>query len=161
MIWHSSTSQEIADELGTDLGKGLESGRAAMLLSQYGKNVMNKTKKKSIIERFVSQMKDVMILILLLAAAVSVVLTVIEGTNDWAEPIVIVAIVILNAIIGVVQEYRAESALEALKVLAAPTAKVIRDGKTDTIDATELVPGDIILLDAGDFIPADARLVES
>ena len=161
MIWHSSTSQEIADELGTDLGKGLESGKVAMLLSQYGKNVMNQTKKKSIIERFAAQMKDVMILILLLAAAVSVVLTVIEGTNDWAEPIVIVAIVILNAIIGVVQEYRAESALEALKVLAAPTAKVIRDGKTDTIDATELVPGDVILLDAGDFIPADARLFES
>lgn len=102
-----------------------------------------------------------MVIVLIVAAVVSLITNIISGGADWLEPIVIVAIIIVNALLGVFQESKAESALEALKNMEAPTAKVLRNGKIESIRASELVPGDIILLEAGDYIPADARIIES
>lgn len=161
MIWHSSTATDIVDELQTDIDNGLQSTKIEEKLKVHGKNQLTEKRKKTFWVRFFEQLKDVMIVILLIAAAISAIVTAVEGENNWLEPLVIVAIVLINAIIGVIQESRAESALEALKNLAAPSAKVIRDGENITLDSTELVPGDIILLETGDYIPADARLVDS
>lgn len=161
MIYHSAKSDEIIAELNTDASNGLSDQSVVDALKKYGPNRIIGKRKKTFFERFIEQMKDTMIIILLIAAAVSAVVTIIEGTHEWLEPVVIVAIVLLNALLGVIQESRAEAALEALKNLAAPTAKAIRNGRQTTVDAGELVPGDIIVVEAGDYIPADARLLES
>ena len=123
---------------------------------------MPKREKKTNLQRFAEQFKDVMILILLLAAAVSFVVACTEGDPmEFFEPLLILVIVVLNAVMGMVQESKAEKALDALKTLSAPHARVLRGGKESVIDAAKLVPGDIIRLEAGDFIPADARLLRS
>lgn len=160
MIWHNHTAAEVAAELQSDSEKGLTAGQAAGLLEIYGKNRLNDPKKKTFFQRFAAQMKDFMVIILLIAAVVSIIVTIVEGKNDWLEPIVMIAIVVLNAVMGVLQESKAEAALDALKNLSAPHAKVIRDGEESMISAQDLVPGDVILLEAGDFIPADARLLQ-
>lgn len=160
MIWHNHTAAEVAAELQSDSEKGLTAEQAAGLLEIYGKNRLNDPKKKTFFQRFAAQMKDFMVIILLIAAVVSIIVTIVEGKNDWLEPIVMIAIVVLNAVMGVLQESKAEAALDALKNLSAPHAKVIRDGEESVISAQELVPGDVILLEAGDFIPADARLLQ-
>lgn len=161
MIWHSSSVNDIEQKMQTDTYNGLTSNQVEEKLKKYGKNIVTDKKKKGFFAKFFLQMKDTMVIILFIAAIVSCFVTVFEGNNDWIEPIVIIAIVIFNALIGVFQETRAENALEALKSLAAPSAKVIRDGALQTVDATSLVPGDIILFEAGDYIPADARLCEA
>ena len=161
MIWHSAELGELINELGTDEKLGLSSDEAQRRLAKYGKNQLNQKKKKSILERFVDQFKDYMIIILLIAAAISLATTLLSHENNWIEPIIIVAIVVFNALLGVIQENKAENALEALKNMAAPSAKVIRNGVQSVIRADEIVPGDIICLEAGDFIPADARLISS
>ena len=160
MIWHNHGAAEVAAELQSDLEKGLTAETAAERLAIYGKNRLTDQKKRTFLQRFAAQMKDFMVIILLIAAAVSIIVTIMEGKNDWLEPIVIVAIVVLNAVLGVIQESKAEAALDALKNLSAPHAKVVRDGEISVVSAQDLVPGDVILLEAGDFIPADARLVE-
>ena len=130
--------------------------------SKYGPNKLDEKKKKTNLQRFFDQFKDVMIIILLAAAAVSFGIACVErDPHEFFEPVLILLIVILNAIMGVLQESKAEKALDALKDMSAPHARVIRDGKEEVIDAVELVPGDIIRLEAGDFIPADARLLHS
>ena len=161
MIWHSSSVSDIENKMGTSAEHGLTSDQVAEKLAKYGPNIVADKKKKSFFARFLAQMKDAMVIILIIAAVVSCIVTVIEGSNDWIDPIIIVAIVIFNALLGVIQETRAENALEALKGMAAPSAKVIRDGVQHTIDATELVPGDVIVFEAGDYVPADARLTEA
>ena len=161
MIWHSSSVSDIENKMGTSAERGLTSDQVAEKLAKYGPNIVADKKKKSFFARFLAQMKDAMVIILIIAAVVSCIVTVIEGSNDWIDPIIIVAIVIFNALLGVIQETRAENALEALKGMAAPSAKVIRDGVQHTIDATELVPGDVIVFEAGDYVPADARLTEA
>lgn len=160
MIWHNHCAADVAAELQSDLEKGLTAEKAAERLAIYGKNRLSDQKKRTFLQRFAAQMKDFMVIILLIAAAVSIIVTIMEGKNDWLEPIVIVAIVVLNAMLGVIQESKAEAALDALKNLAAPHAKVVRGGEISVVSAQELVPGDVIFLEAGDFIPADARLVE-
>ena len=161
MDWHSQSVQEIERELNTGL-QGLTQNEAVARLEQYGENKLRSGKKKTNLQRFLNQFKDVMILILLAAAAVSFVIACVEGEpNEFFEPVLILVIVILNAVMGVVQESKAEKALEALKDLSAPRAKVRREGREAVVEASVLVPGDIILLEAGDFIPADARLLES
>ena len=160
MMYHHKTAQEVLQELSSDQTRGLSREEAEKRREQYGENRLQEKKKKSTFQRFLDQFKDVMILILLLAAAVSFFVAWTEG-EEFFEPLLILLIVVLNAVMGVMQENKAEKALEALKGLSAPHARVIRDGQEQLIDAAELVPGDIIRLEAGDFVPADARLVQS
>ena len=162
MIPHSSTEKELIEGLYSNKEKGLSKSRAEELLSKYGENKLKEKKKKSLLARFLDQFKDVMILILIAAAIISFVIVCLE--QNWGElfePALILLIVILNAIMGVYQEGKAEKALDALKNMSAPHARVIRDGEEKIIDASLLVPGDIIKLEAGDFVPADARLLQS
>ncbi len=148
--------------LGTDKEKGLDKQQIHEIRLKQGENRLKEKKKKSLARRFFEQFTDVMIIILLVAAAISFAIAIYEKhPGELFEPLLIVAIVILNAIIGVFQENKAEKALDALKSLSAPHARVIRGGKETIVEAWELVPGDIIKLEAGDFIPADARLIHS
>lgn len=160
MTFYSETIEAAACELKTDLTQGLDEQQAHERLAQHGENRLREAKKKSVLQRFLDQFKDVMILILIAAAAVSLGIAIVEKT-DFFEPILILVIVVLNAVMGVMQESKAEKALDALKNLSAPHARVIRGGTESVIDAAHLVPGDLIHLEAGDFIPADARLIHS
>lgn len=162
MIFHNESKMAVIEKLLTDEKNGLSQQKVTELRQKYGLNKLNEKKKKTTLQRFLEQFKDVMILILLVAAAVSFVIACVEGNpKEFFEPLLILLIVILNAIMGVMQESKAEKALDALKNMSAPHARVIRDGKETIIDASELVPGDIIKLEAGDFVPADARLLHS
>ena len=161
MIWHSSKIEDVLAELKTDKDKGLSNGEALNRLNLYGPNKLKGKKKATFFERFINQMKDFMVLILIFAAAVSLITTIIEQSGEWFEPLIIVGIVLLNAFIGAYQENKAEESLNALQSMVAPSAKVIRDGVLRVISAADLVPGDIISIEAGDFIPADCRIIES
>ena len=132
------------------------------MTNRFGENKLTEKHRKTFLQRFLAQFKDIMMLILLAAAAVSFAIAYVEGEpKEFFEPVLILLIVVLNAIMGVMQESKAEKALDALKSLSAPHARVIRDGQEAVIDAAQLVPGDIIRLEAGDFIPADSRLLRS
>ncbi|MBP3918169.1 MAG: calcium-translocating P-type ATPase, PMCA-type [Clostridia bacterium] len=162
MSVHHLSKEELLKNLSTDAQKGLTSKEASARLEKYGKNQLKEKKKITFAQRFFNQFKDVMILILIAAAVVSFVIACMEGNpKDFFEPILILVIVVLNAIMGTLQESKAEKALDALKNLSAPHARVIRDGNESLIDAADLVPGDVIHLEAGDFIPADARLLHA
>ncbi len=162
MAFYDKTKEEVIKELSTDRQRGLDPRSVAALQEKYGKNKLKEKKKKSTFQRFLDQFKDVMILILIAAAIVSFTIICVEGNwGELFEPALILLIVILNAVMGVYQEGKAEKALDALKNMSAPHARVIRGGEESLIDAAELVPGDIIKLEAGDFIPADARLLQS
>jgi len=162
LIPHSNSKQDVLKGYDSNAEKGLSKDQVSHLKEKYGPNKLSEKKKKTILQRFFDQFKDVMILILIAAAIVSFGVIVYE--QNWGElfePALILLIVVLNAIMGVVQESKAEKALDALKNMSAPHARVIRDGEEKIIDAAELVPGDIIKLEAGDFVPADARLLHS
>jgi len=162
MTFHQESKQETLSKLLTNEVNGLTSEDAKVRLEKNGPNKLDEKKKKSNIVRFLEQFKDVMILILLAAAVVSFVIACIEkDPMEFFEPLLILLIVILNALMGVIQESKAEKALDALKSLSAPHARVIRDGVESVIDSKDLVVGDIIKLEAGDFVPADARLLSS
>ena len=162
MYFHHESRENVVMDLNSDAIRGLLPEQVEQNLSRYGENKLREKKKKTNFERFRDQFKDVMILILLVAAAISFVIACVEGNpKEFFEPLLILLIVNLNAIMGVLQESKAEKALDALKSLSAPHARVIRDGEEKIIDAAQLVPGDIIRLEAGDFIPADARLLRS
>ena len=162
MTYHNKEKQEVLQELNVQESTGLSSSEVKNRREQYGENRLRAKKSKSNWERFAEQFKDVMILILLAAAAISFVVACVEGDPEgFFEPLLILLIVVVNAIMGVMQESRAEKALEALKNMSAPHARVLRDKAESIIDASELVPGDIIRLEAGDFVPADARLLQS
>ena len=153
---------QVIKNLETDKETGLSTSQVQEIRLKHGENKLQEKKKKSLARRFFEQFTDVMIIILLVAAAISFAIAIYEkNPGELFEPLLIVAIVILNAIIGVFQENKAEKALDALKNLSAPHARVIRDGKETIVEAWELVPGDIIKIEAGDFIPADARLIHS
>lgn len=157
---HTGSREELMASLGTS-EKGLNNDQVQSRLREFGENRLKEKKRKSWMIRFLEQFKDVMILILIAAAAVSFAIACYEGSSgDFFEPVLILAIVILNAVMGVMQESKAEKALDALKSMSAPHARVIRDDKEEIIDAAFLVPGDIIKLEAGDFVPADARLLK-
>ena len=166
--FYSCPQSEVVKDLATDAQKGLSEQEAQARRARYGENKLAEQKKKSMFVRFLEQFKDVMIIILLIAACVSfgvicyqVFVTGEESPIEFVEPALIIFIVVLNAIMGLVQESKAEKALEALKNMSAPHARVLRDGKEKFIQASELVPGDVIYLEAGDFVPADARLLTS
>ena len=159
---HSKTREEVLKSLSSNAERGLTSSQVAELQGKFGPNKLSEGKKKTNLQRFLEQFKDVMIIILLLAAAVSFVVACFgHDPMEFFEPALILLIVVLNAVLGVVQESKAEKALDALKNMSAPHARVLRDGAEQVIDASGLVPGDIIRLEAGDFVPADARLLKS
>ena len=162
MLHHHETAQSVIAGLDSDLQLGLSAQHVEARQKQYGENKLQEKKKKTNWQRFLDQFKDVMILILIAAAAISFVIACVEGNpKEFFEPVLILLIVIMNAVMGVMQESKAEKALDALKSLSAPHARVIRDGTEEVIEASQLVPGDIIRLEAGDFVPADARLIRS
>ena len=154
MKWHQLKTEETLEKLHTKK-EGLSSTDAEAKLQEFGPNELQEGKKKSIAKMLLAQFKDVMILILLAAALISGVI------GELSDTIVIIIIVVLNAIIGFFQEYRAEKAMQALKQMSVTQARVLRNGKSAWLPATELVPGDVIMLEAGNSVPADVRVIES
>ncbi|HEX3015787.1 MAG TPA: calcium-transporting P-type ATPase, PMR1-type [Desulfobacteria bacterium] len=152
--WHANPWQLAAKELGVDIKKGLPIHEVAHRLARFGQNSLAERKKSSPAAMFVAQFKDFMIMVLIAATVISGLL------GEMADAVTILAIVILNAILGFVQEYRAEKSMDALKKLTAPESRVLRNGHEEKIPARELVPGDIVLLESGDKVPADLRLVD-
>lgn len=162
MVWHHETPEAVVHQLASSFQQGLNDEQVARLRSRYGENRLREKQKKTNWQRFLDQFRDVMILILIAAAMLSFVIACVEGNPQaFFEPVLILLIVIMNAVMGMLQESKAEKALDALKNMSAPHARVIRNGAEQVIDAAELVPGDIIRLEAGDFVPADARLIRS
>ena len=160
MLAHSETLSKIIKSLETNAKTGLSGTEAKARLAQYGQNKMMEKKRRSNLQRFLIQFKDVMIIILIIAAIISFGIAFYEG-EGFFEPLLIMLIVILNAIMGVIQENKAEKALDALKKLSSPHSRVIRDGKESIVESAYLVPGDIVILEAGDITPADVRLIDS
>lgn len=161
MYWHSLSIEETLKELEVSLDLGLSSNEVKQRRQTYGMNILEAKKGKSLIRKFFAQFADFMIIILICAAVVSFFVSYFDGELDFVDPIIILFIILLNATLGVIQEARAEKSLEALKKMSAPSAHILRDGKVELIDSAGLVPGDIILLDTGCFVPADARLITS
>ncbi|MES2286022.1 MAG: calcium-translocating P-type ATPase, PMCA-type [Bacteroidota bacterium] len=154
MNWHLIPLSEITQKLKTS-PSGIDSATASQRLSEYGENKITEKKKKTVLQKLLYQFTDFMILILIAAAIISGLL------GDMTDAVIILAIVIINAAVGFIQEYRAEKAMEALKKMAASNARILRDGKNIEIPATDLVPGDVVRLEAGDIIPADIRFFET
>ena len=159
MEYFHVSREEALDSLRTDSQRGLSPGECQRRRGQYGKNQLEAAKGKSLSLRFLSQFQDLMVLILLAAAAVSFAVSWVRGDGEYVDSLIILAIVVVNAVIGTVQELRADKAIEALKKLSSPHAQVIRDGKRQRVESWELVPGDIVVLQAGDLVPADLRLL--
>ena len=157
---YTQSAQEVLRELGVT-EQGLTSAQAQERLAKYGPNKLKEAEKPTLLQRFLEQLKDPMLIILMIAAAVSFLTGLLAGENEMAEVIIILAVVLLNAILGVVQESKAEAAIEALQTMTAATCKVLRDGKITVLHSDELVPGDVVLLEAGDAVPADGRIIEN
>ena len=153
--WHALQPDEVLERLGTTQQHGLSSQEAAHRLEQYGPNQLAEKPRPTFLQLVIGQLNNFLVILLIVAAVISALL------GDYIEAIAIMAIVVLNAILGVIQENRAEEALAALKKLAAPEAQVLRDGHRISVPAPQLVPGDIVMLEAGNFIPADMRLFEA
>lgn len=160
-MWHTLSTSDTEQKLGSNSQFGLTEKQAQEQRKKYGINQLEEQKKKPIIIKFLEQFKDFMIIILLIASVISAIVTKMEGSNDYFDSIIIIAIVVFNAIMGLVQEAKAEKSLEALKKMSAPTCKVRREGRIITIKGEEVVPGDIVLLEAGNYVPADCRLLTS
>ena len=157
---YTQSAEEVLRNLGVG-AEGLTSAQAQERLAKYGPNKLKEAEKPTLFQRFIAQLKDPMLIILMIAAAVSAVTNLMAGHNEMAEVIIILAVVLLNAILGVFQESKAEAAIEALQTMTAATCKVLRDGKMTILHSTDLVPGDVVLLEAGDAVPADGRIIEN
>lgn len=160
MKHYLSKAEEVLQTLNAG-ADGLTSGEALKRQEECGKNKLEEAKKTSIIKRFLLQLADPMILILIAAAVISAVTATIDGGEGYADVIIILVVVLINAILGVVQESKAEAAIEALQKMSAATSKVLRDGRISVVKSEDLVPGDVVILEAGDAVPADGRILES
>ena len=158
--WFNKTVEEVEKELGTNKENGLSSKKVEENRAKYGLNELKEKKKESLIQKFIDQFKDFSIIVLIIAAIVSGVVGIMQG-EGFTDTIIILIVVLLNAVIGVAQESKAEKSLEALKKLSAHAAKVIRNGKETAIPARELVPGDLVIIETGDYISADLRVIEA
>lgn len=156
-LFYTQGVEEVLKSLDTSVD-GLSTAQAKERLDAYGYNELDEGEKRSLLSKFIDQFKDLMIIILLVAAALSIIT---EGRHGLTDACIIFAVVVLNAAFGVYQEGQAEAAIEALKNMSSPMARVRRDGNVVEIDSRELVPGDIVLLEAGDVVPADMRLIEA
>ena len=163
MKHYCESTESVLNEVKSSAENGLSTQTAQERLAQNGKNKLAEAKKKPWIVRFLGQLADPMIIILIVAAVISGVMGVLEneGVMGFVDVIIIMAVVLVNAFLGVFQESKAEAAIEALQKMSAAHSKVIRDGKTQIVPSEDLVVGDIILLEAGDAVPADARILES
>ena len=157
---YTRSASEVLQDLGVS-AEGLTTAQAQERLAKYGPNKLKEAPKPTLVQRFLAQLKDPMLIILLIAAGVSALTGMLAGESEWAEVIIILAVVLLNAILGVFQESKAEAAIEALQTMTAATCKVLRDGKMVVLHSDELVPGDVVLLEAGDAVPADGRIIEN
>ena len=160
MNWFNKDVDEISKELKTDVRKGLSDEEVKKRQQEKGFNELEEKKKKSIFVKFLEQFKDFMIIILIIAAIISGIVGVMEG-EGFTDSVIILVVVVLNAVIGVIQESKAEKSLEALKKMSSYSAKVVRNGKVIVVPSRELVKGDIVVVDTGDYVPADIRIVES
>jgi Ca2+-transporting ATPase len=153
--WHSETIKSVAKKLSVEISKGLTVERSQRRIEKYGYNELKEAQGETLFHRIIKQFKDFLIIILIAASLVSMFV------GEITDSLVIIAIVIVNAVLGIVQEGKAEKALEALKKMSAPNAKILRNGKIEILPARMLVPGDIVLIEAGDIVPADIRIIES
>ncbi len=153
--------EETLQALGVDPKRGLSAGECQRRRARYGRNELQAAKRRGVLLRFFSQFQDLMVLILLAAAGVSFAVSWARGDGGYVDSLIILAIVVVNALIGTIQEMRADKAIEALKKLSSPHAQVLRDGRRQRVESWELVPGDIVILQAGDLVPADLRLLRS
>ena len=159
-MWETLRKEEVLKKLKTNRKEGLTNDEVKFRQEKYGENQLSEKNKETILKKFIKQFQDFMIIILIIASIVSAGVSYFQGENDYIDSIIILVIVILNSIMGVIQEVKAEKAIEALKQMTPPKAKVIREGKTKDINAKELVPGDMVILEAGNIVPADCRLIE-
>ena len=159
-MWHTLDKEKVLCEFGTSEQLGLSDITAKKIQEKKGKNKLRDKPKEKLIVKFIKQFKDFMIIILIIASIVSAGMSWYEGSNDYIDSIIIIAIVILNAIMGVLQEAKAEKSIESLKKMTPQKTKVIRDGQEKEINVEDVVPGDIVILEAGNYIPADCRLLE-
>ena len=158
--WFNLSVNEVIEELNTNLVNGLTTSEVKLRQEKYGLNELKAKKKKSILVKFLEQFKDFMIIVLIISAIVSGIIGILEG-EGITDTIIIMIVVIVNAVIGVIQENKAEKSLEALQKLSSHVAKVIRNGKLQVLPSRELVPGDILILETGDYVPADSRITEA
>lgn len=159
-MWQTIKKEDVLREFGTNSKNGLTEEEVKKRQNKYGKNRLKDKPKENIFVKFIKQFNDFMIIILIIASIVSAVISTLQGQNDYIDSIIIIGIVILNALMGVIQEAKAEKSIEALKKMTPPHAKVVRNGHTKEVLAEDLVPGDIIILEAGNYVPVDARLIE-
>ena len=157
--WHALSVEQTYEALHTS-EDGLSDEEAAKRLSEYGRNDLRQKQQKSVWRMIWEQLTDVMVIILIIAAVFSLVMSFFEDGEGLAECIVIVVVIALNATVGVIQEKKAANALEALRNMTAPTARVLRQGEESVVPASELVPGDIVYLEDGCIVPADIRIIE-
>ena len=155
MEWYKKSKEEVVSQLSTSTDKGLSNEEAQKRLEKYGPNALKEEGKQSMLSKIIAQFNDFLILILIVAAVIS------YFVGEKVDAVVIIAIVIVNAALGIYQEGKAEKSLEALKKMAAPSAKILRNGNVEVIPSNNVVPGDIVILETGDVIPADLRLIES
>ena len=160
-MWETLRKEEVIKKLKTNPKNGLNEEEVVFRRNKYGKNKLDDKPKENLLVKFLKQFNDFMIIILIIASIISAGISYFQGENDYIDSIIIIAIVILNALMGVVQEAKAEKSIEALQEMTPLKAKVIREGITKEINAEEIVPGDIIILEAGNYVPADCRLLES
>ena len=160
-MWYTLSTKEVEKQMQTNIEFGLNEKQVEDKQNRFGLNKLEEKKKESIVIKFIKQFNDFMIIILIIASIISAVVARLEGSNDYFDSIIIIAIVVFNAIMGLVQEAKAEKSLEALKKMTAPTCRVKRNGKISTIKSEQIVPGDIVLLEAGNYVPADCRLISS
>ena len=160
-MWQGLNLSEVKQKLRTNYQYGLTMDEVEKRFHEYGENKLADKPRESLIVKFFKQFNDFMIIILIIASVVSAVIERVQGSNDYLDSIIIIAIVIFNAIMGIVQEAKAEKSLEALKKMTAPVVKVRREGRVRQINSNELVPGDIVILEAGNFVPADCRLINA
>ena len=159
-MWYTKELNQIFNELNARQG-GLTEDEASKRLEKYGANNLKEKKKENLFIKFIKQFNDFMIIVLIIAAIISAIVAKTNGSGDYIDSIIIIAIVIFNAIMGLIQEEKAEKSLEALKKMSAPNAKVRRNGKIQEIEAAQVVPGDVVILEAGNYVPADCRLIDS
>ena len=160
-MWQTLRKDETLKSLGTNEKIGLSDEEVKRRQEKYGKNKLQEKKKESLFIKFLKQFNDFMIIILIIASIISAVVSKMQGENDYVDSIIIIGIVVFNALMGVIQEAKAEKSIEALKQMTPQIAKVIRNGKKIEINAEDLVKGDIIELEAGNYVPADCRILES